>query len=111
VHLVCIETNRGVSEDGKSIEFLRNKIRKHYRAEDQLKISFLKSIYDKLKAKRVPNVDSLTRFETSHPEHGCFVELEPRGDNSGPASAEDVINAAICVLEALQVHTCIGLLT
>ncbi|KAF8334873.1 uncharacterized protein EI90DRAFT_3048672 [Cantharellus anzutake] len=89
--------------DGKSIEFFKKKIWKKYRAEDEPKVSFLQSIYGKLKAKGVPNVDSLTRIELSHPEHGCFVELEPRGDAKGVGSAEDVKNAVICVLEALQV--------
>ncbi|KAF8324425.1 uncharacterized protein EI90DRAFT_3075323 [Cantharellus anzutake] len=97
---------RLICGDGKYIEFFKKKIRKFYRIEDELKISFLESIYDKLKAKGVPNVDTLTRIEMSHPEHGCFVELAPRGDPSGPESAEDVKNAVICVLEALQVsHT------
>ncbi|KAF8330078.1 uncharacterized protein EI90DRAFT_3061505 [Cantharellus anzutake] len=93
-------------DDRKSIEFFKHKIRKIYRVEDKLKVSFLESIYNKLKAKGVPNIDTLTRIEMSHPEHGCFVELAPRGDPSGPKSAEDVKNAVICVLEVLQVsHT------
>ena len=51
----------------------------------------------------MPNVDHLTRSETSHPEYGCFVELEPRGINTGPTSASDVTNAVISILEALKV--------
>ncbi|KAF8317535.1 uncharacterized protein EI90DRAFT_3085067 [Cantharellus anzutake] len=90
-------------DDGKSLEFFKHKIRKIYRVEDKLKVSFLESIYKKLKAKGVPNVDTVRKIEMSHPEHGCFVELAPRGDSSGPQSAEDVKNAVICVLKALQV--------
>ncbi|KAF8325636.1 uncharacterized protein EI90DRAFT_3072322 [Cantharellus anzutake] len=93
-------------ENRKCIEFFRDKIRKTYPIEDGLKISFLESIYGKLKAKSVPNVDTLMKFGMSHPEYGCFVELAPRGNHHGPESAEDVKNAVICVLEVLQVlHT------
>ncbi|KAF8330307.1 uncharacterized protein EI90DRAFT_3154937 [Cantharellus anzutake] len=93
-------------ENGKCVEFFRDKIRKTYPTEDKLKISFLEFIYGKLKEKHVPNVDTLTNFGMSHPEYGCFVELAPRGYYHGPESAEDVKNAVICLLEALQVsHT------
>jgi hypothetical protein len=77
------------------------KIRKIYRAEDAPRVSFLKSIYGHLEAKGVPNVDHLIKFETS--PNGCFVELEPRGINTGPTCADDVTNAVISVLEALKV--------
>ena len=100
--LLCIGRNRG-SGDGKQIEFFKEKIRKIYPAGDQLKVSFLQTVYRKLQEKGVPNVDRLTRIELAHSEHGCFIELEPRGDARGPESADDVKNAVMCVLEALQV--------
>jgi hypothetical protein len=77
------------------------KIRKTYRVEDLHRVSFLKSIYDHLEAKGVPNVDHLTKCETA--PNSCFVELEPRGINTGPTCADDVTNAVISVLEALKV--------
>ncbi|KAF8329796.1 uncharacterized protein EI90DRAFT_3155212 [Cantharellus anzutake] len=83
-----------IRDDGKSIEFLEKTIRKFYPIEKQPRISFLKSIYDQLKRKRVPNVDFLKKIKTT--EDGYFLELGPR----------DVKNAVICVLKALQVlHT------
>lgn len=74
-----------------------------YRVEDISQVVFLETIYEKLKEKRVPNVDRLMRTETAHSKLGCFIELEPRGDTKGPSSADDIKNAVTCVLETLQV--------
>ncbi|KAH8830949.1 hypothetical protein DL96DRAFT_1594926 [Flagelloscypha sp. PMI_526] len=86
-------------EGGGSINFLKTKVRKGYRAENAKVVSFLAKLYGILAEKQVPNVDRLVEFEES--ESNPYVELEPRGFSDGPKSAYDVKNAVRSVLEAL----------
>ena len=97
-----MEHNHWASDDGKYIEFCTKKIRKFYPAETAGKVSHIQNIYRKLKTKCVPNVDSLTKVVKTR--GGFLLELKPRGDSSGPKSADDVKNAVKYTLEFSQVQ-------
>jgi hypothetical protein len=81
-------------------------VRKEFWHPDAVdRVSKLIEIYDLLKAKQVPNVDTLNRAETIvdtgfHP----YVELSPVGYDVLPDSGSDALNAVVCVLEALKVR-------
>lgn len=89
-------------DNGKSIEFLKDSVRKIYHPDHVARLHFLATIYSHLSAKGVPNVDRLKKLKTTSPR-GCYAELEPRGIDHGPQSADDVKNAVMCILSALKV--------
>ena len=70
---------------------------KTYNKHDRIKrIEHLRNIYHILQNKKVPNVDSLaTSFETT-------AVLTPRGIIKPPQGERELLEALICVLEALQ---------
>ena len=72
----------------KVLRTLEGVIEKGVDANAGHKVSFLVYIYDKLKAKGIPNVDHLTRTEMPC-EDGPFIELEPQGDSSSQKSADN----------------------
>lgn len=64
-------------------------------------VTHLVDIYNVLAQKQVPNVDTLVEFnvDVNHP----YVVTEPVGIDQFPESGTELFNAAVCVLEALQV--------
>jgi len=94
-------------EGGKLIEYFSSHLRKTYglaNSDDgEGRVKHLKAIYAALISKVVPNVDRLKMAEIHHGVHGSYVDLEPRGIDTGPKSPIDVRNAVVCVLEALKV--------
>lgn len=66
-------------------------------------VTHLVDIYNVLAQKQVPNVDTLVEFnvDVNHP----YVVTEPVGIDQFPESGTELFNAAVCVLEALQVSS------
>jgi hypothetical protein len=84
-------------------------VRKEFRHSDAVyRVSKLIEIYNLLKIKQVPNVDSLDRAQIvgdaetqgSHP----YVQLSPVGCDALPGSGEEALSAVVCVLQALKVR-------
>ena len=67
----------------------------------QERVRFIKNIYDQLKEKGVPHVDTLT-FAA-----GPAIYLEPRGIEIKPSNEKELLQAVTCVLKALQACTII----
>ena len=91
------------SRDNKTIELSGKCVRKEYFGHNRhLNIQKLKSVYKLLREKQVPNTDSLV---TSHSDegHGAVVYLGPRGICCQQDSPSDILDAVICILEALEV--------
>jgi hypothetical protein len=65
-------------------------------------ISHLRTVYQLLRQKDVPNVDSALNLydDTSH---GAVAYLQPKGVNRQPISLQEVVDAVVCILEALVV--------
>ena len=88
---------------GVVIEIGSSTVRKTYPGESgHVRVTHLKTIYELLVRKSVPNVDSLYSPELDDPSYG-IVYLQPRGLNAPPKSMQDVLDAIMCVLEALAV--------
>ena len=68
------------------------------------RISNLIKIYNLLKDKGVPNVDTLRSSE------GNRIFLSPEGLDVWPSSGSEAFNAMLCVLNALKVHYDISVL-
>ena len=70
--------------------------------ERHARIEKLKSVYDILRVKAVPNVD---RIAVSYADdvHGAVAFLEPKGLSVVPKSIQQVLEAVGCILEALTV--------
>jgi hypothetical protein len=78
-------------------------VRKEFRHPDAIaRVSKLIEIYNLLKFKQVPNVDTLDHAETR--EHYPYVVLSPVGFDVSPNSGSEAFNAVFCVLQALKVH-------
>ena len=88
--------------DGGVIEVCAKNVKKTFEGPDRdAKLQKLKSVYDILKAKAVPNVDSLS-LSFSDDTHGTVAYLEPRGISTIPINAQEVYEAICCILEALE---------
>ena len=61
------------------------------------RVNFLQNIYKLLRDKQVPHVDRLTHVI------GTTIYLEPKGIFISPSSEEELLNALVCILQALQV--------
>jgi len=70
--------------------------------ERYARLQKLKSTYDLLKAKAVPNVDSIS-LSFADEIHGAVAYLEPKGVSVLPVNTLEVFEAICCVLEALVV--------
>ena len=93
--LTMIYRSGGVIEVGATI------VRKTYPVDRGFtRVTHLKTIYELLARKSVPNVDNLF---LAHPKRG-IVYLQPRGLDVTPKIAQDVVDAILCVLEALEVR-------
>jgi hypothetical protein len=66
------------------------------------------NIYHWLKQKNVPNVDRLVASYNGHPEHGSSIYLQPKGLELQPQLVSEIIEAVVCVLQALLVRLIIG---
>ncbi|PVF91819.1 hypothetical protein CPB86DRAFT_270995 [Serendipita vermifera] len=76
-------------------------VRKEFRHTDAVeRVSKLVKIYDLLKFKGVPNVDTLISSDTEH-DHP-HVYLSPVGIETLPKSGSEAFCAVVCVLEALK---------
>ncbi|KAG9294512.1 hypothetical protein G9A89_008622 [Geosiphon pyriformis] len=62
----------------------------------------LRNIYNMLKNEHVPNVDNLILSYTDN-DHGCVAYLAPKGMSVRPNTQKELLEAIICVLEALSV--------
>jgi len=107
VHVVhnLIHSRRGLwdADDGV-VELCGKNVKKTFEGPDRYaRLQKVKSVYDILKAKAVPNVDSLS-LSFSDDTHGTVVYLEPRGIGVAPMDAREVYEAVCCILEALVVN-------
>ncbi|KIM44388.1 hypothetical protein M413DRAFT_24899 [Hebeloma cylindrosporum] len=92
----------------KVIEVCGKSIKKTFEGPQRYaKLQRLKDVYDLLKAKAVPNVDSISASSSfTDDTHSAAVFLEPRGISTSPSNGLQVIEAICCILEALVVmHT------
>jgi hypothetical protein len=92
------------SETGTTIELGLSYITKVYNVDGTSRISHLRAIYDLLRQKAVPNVDSLLNFYADDRQYGSVAYLQPKGMNRAPTSHQEVQQAVLCLLEALVVH-------
>jgi hypothetical protein len=92
------------SDTGTTIELGSSCITKTYNVDGPSRISHLLVIYDLLRQKAVPNVDSLLNFYIDDPHYGSVAYLQPRGVNRAPTSHQEVQQAVLCILEALVVR-------
>jgi hypothetical protein len=93
-----------IYRSGVVIELGSSAVRKTYPGQSgRARITHLKTIYELLAHKSVPNVDSLYLHKLNDPTRG-IVYLQPRGLNAYPKFAQDVVDAIVCVLEALVVR-------
>lgn len=63
-------------------------------------VEMLRKIYSLLEEKQVPNVDRLVKSETIPSSLVC---LEPIGSPEKPATEKVLLEAVVCILEALEV--------
>lgn len=78
---------------------------KEFRSEDGAnRVSKLVKIYDLLKRKGVPNVDTLERSSTGTQGRCPYVHLSPVGLDTLPQSGSESFDAIVCVLQALTVR-------
>jgi hypothetical protein len=80
------------------VEIAGKGIIKTYNQDDRfIRIDHLRKVYQTLQNKNVPNVDSLTAAVDQ-----TTAILFPRGNTDPPHSERELVEALICVLEALQ---------
>ncbi|PFH46032.1 hypothetical protein AMATHDRAFT_8343 [Amanita thiersii Skay4041] len=97
-----VDTFTVYRDSGQSITYHRNTVCKTYHREENYEcFDDLTEIYQLLATKGVPNVDRLRMANENAKEP--YIELEPRGLDSGPQSVDDIKNAVKCILEALKV--------
>ena len=85
---------------GVVIEVGASAVSKTYPPESYARVTYLKTIYELLERKPVPNVDNLYSASQTR----GVVYLQPRGIDTRPKIAQDVVDAIMCVLEALVVR-------
>jgi hypothetical protein len=89
--------------NGVVVEIGGSAVRKTYPGESSCaRVTQLKTIYELLVRKSVPNVDSLYLAKLDDSSCG-IVYLQPRGLNDSPRFVRDVVDAIVCILEALVV--------
>lgn len=96
------------SDTGTTVELGSSLVTKIYNVDGPSRISHLRAIYDLLRHKAVPNVDSLVNFHTDDAHYGSVAYLQPKGVNRAPTSPQEVQQAVLCLLETLVV--CMGIL-
>jgi hypothetical protein len=84
-------------------------VRKEFKHADAVKrVSHLVEIYELLKLKKVPNVDTLQSFDIK--SANPHVYLSPVGIDTLPESGLEAFDAVFCVLQALKVRRGISVL-
>ena len=81
-------------------------VKKEFRHTDAAdRVYKLVGIYNLLKRKNVPNVDTLVSFNIEPEENQYpYVHLSPVGVDAMPHSGAEAFDAVVCVLEALKVR-------
>jgi hypothetical protein len=93
-------------ENGSTITIGMACVQKTYTRHNRVsRIRHLRNIYDILKRKNTPNVDSLHLAHDDDPKLGSVAYLSPRGINKPPSTGIEVTQAILCVLNALTVCT------
>jgi len=92
-----------ICDTGTAIEIGLSCVKKTYIGADRhSRISHLRIVYQLLRQKDVPNVDSaLDLYDDS--SHGAVAYLQPKGVNRQPTSPLEVLEAVLCLLEVLVV--------
>ena len=89
--------------ENKTICITGTSIKKTYHGPDgEQCIQKLWNIYNMLRSEHVPNVDDLILSYTDN-DHGCVAYLAPKGMSVRPNTQKELLEAIICVLEALSV--------
>jgi hypothetical protein len=78
--------------------------KKYTRGDRSDRVLHLRNIYQLLQDKCVLNVDSLLQYYINDHVHGSVVYLQPKGIDDTPRSGQEVLEAVLCVLEALVVR-------
>ena len=109
IHPVCtvlILRSLNYSETGTTIEIRSSCIKKTYAGTGRkARISHLRTVYQLLRQKNVPHVDSVLNIFDDK-SHGAVAYLQPKGVNRRPTLAQEVLEAMLCLLEALTVCLC-----
>jgi hypothetical protein len=84
--------------DGCTVEITGRNIVKTYTSLDRSqRVANIRNTYHLLQIKEVPNTDALVHF------FGTTIILSPRGISNLPRTEQELLEAVICVLEALEV--------
>ena len=67
-------------------------------------IKHLRDIYWLLEDKNVLNIDDLMQYYVNNHVHGSVVYLQPKGINIFLHQGQEVLEAVVCVLQALKVY-------
>jgi len=77
-------------------------VKKEFKSSDAVeRVNKLVAIYQLLKHKGVPNVDTLDKHNITHDRP--YVQLSPVGIDTSPNSGLESFDAVCCVLQALKV--------
>jgi hypothetical protein len=89
---------------GKSTEVGLQAVKKIY-CDDRgaQRFEYIRNIYRLLKEKDVPHVDTLTHAVVD----GSTIYVEPKGIATKPSNEKELLEAIVCVLQALQICTII----
>ena len=88
--------------DGKSVEIGTNNVKKVYHGDQSAeRVQYIQNIYRQLQEKDLPLVDALTHTS------GSTIYVKPKGIAVKPRNKKELLDAIICVLQALQVCTII----
>lgn len=75
-------------------------VKKVYHGDDAVqRVRYIQEIYQRLKEKDVPYVDTLTHAV------GSTAYVEPKGIAVVPSNEKELLEAVTCMLQALQVRT------
>jgi hypothetical protein len=84
--------------EGKSIEVGLQAVKKTYYGDrGEQRFQYIQNVYHQLKKKNVPHVDTLTHAVDS------TIYVEPKGIAIRPSDEKQLLEAIVCVLQALQV--------
>ena len=66
-------------------------------------VQHLRDIYQLLEDKNVPNIDILMQYYINDHVHGSVVYLQPKGMDIFPCQGQEILEAVVCILQALKV--------
>jgi hypothetical protein len=79
-------------------------VKKKYTQDDTaLHVQQLQDIYWLLEDEDVPNIDVLMQYYINNHVHGSVVYLQPKGMDIFLGQGQEVLEAVVCVLQALKV--------